>query len=104
MARPLEQDGAGYRRQSTSFWWVRYLDRSGIPLHAIPAKQRLAFEGLEQLLNGHKRTQFAGVCKIRISKRLICGQIDGGREGDRTPDPLLAKQVHDTCSPVFLFV
>ena len=32
-------------------------------------------------------------CKIRISNRLICGQIDGGRDRDRTGDPLLAKQV-----------
>ena len=32
-------------------------------------------------------------CKIQISNRLICGQIDGGRDRDRTGDPLLAKQV-----------
>jgi len=30
MARPLEQDGAVYRRQGTTFWWMRYRDRSGI--------------------------------------------------------------------------
>jgi hypothetical protein len=31
--------------------------------------------------------------KGQISNRLICGQIDGGRDRDRTGDPLLAKQV-----------
>lgn len=30
MARPLEQDGAVYRRQDTNFWWMRYRDRTGI--------------------------------------------------------------------------
>ncbi len=30
MARPVEQDGAVYRRQDTNFWWMRYRDRSGI--------------------------------------------------------------------------
>jgi hypothetical protein len=29
----------------------------------------------------------------QISNRLICGQIIGGRDRDRTGDPLLAKQV-----------
>ena len=31
-------------------------------------------------------------CKGQISKRLICRQIDGGRDRVRTCDPLLAKQ------------
>jgi hypothetical protein len=31
--------------------------------------------------------------KGQISNRLICRQIDGGRDRDRTGDPLLAKQV-----------
>ena len=31
--------------------------------------------------------------KDQISNRLICRQIDGGRDRDRTGDPLLAKQV-----------
>ena len=31
--------------------------------------------------------------KGQISNRLICGQIDGGRDRVRTCDPLLAKQV-----------
>jgi integrase len=30
MARPLEQDGAVYRRRDTNFWWMRYRDRAGI--------------------------------------------------------------------------
>jgi integrase len=30
MARPLEQEGAVYRRQGTTFWWMRYRDRGGI--------------------------------------------------------------------------
>ena len=30
MARPVEQDGAVYRRQDSSFWWMRYRDRQGI--------------------------------------------------------------------------
>jgi hypothetical protein len=30
MARPLEQDGAVYRRHDTTLWWMRYRDRSGI--------------------------------------------------------------------------
>jgi hypothetical protein len=30
MARPLEQNGAVYRSQRTTFWWMRYRDRSGI--------------------------------------------------------------------------
>jgi len=30
MARPVEQDGAVYRRQDSTFWWMRYRDRQGI--------------------------------------------------------------------------
>ncbi len=30
MARPVEQDGAVYRRQDSNFWWMRYRDRHGI--------------------------------------------------------------------------
>ena len=30
MARPLEQDGAVYRRRDTNLWWMRYRDRAGI--------------------------------------------------------------------------
>jgi hypothetical protein len=57
-----------------------------IYLHAIPAEQRRAVEGVEKLLIGPKLLES---CKNQISNRLICGQMDGGRDRDRTGDPCL---------------
>ena len=61
-----------------------------IHLHAILAEQRRAVEGVERFLIGPK---LQPSCKARISNRLICRQINGGRDRDRTGDSRLAKRL-----------